>query len=316
MTGDAESLSKIWGDELYGNRPPGPQGPTGETGEPGPVGPAGPQGSTGGTGPTGPMGPMGPSGLSSSVVGPPGPQGLTGNPGPTGVPGVPGDAGPTGPTGPDGPQGIQGVPGAVGGKGTTGSTGATGLQGLAGPTGPMGPTGSVGPPGSTGPAGSTGPRGVAGSDGSTGPVGPPGAPFSYYEQGSLNTLYLASGYQNIGCTSSFVYGIYPSHLDTATNIFTVPATGIYLMSASGFTHLGPVEAGRILMQWSLSPSSGAPLYRMDVDVVNAARLGLNVGGLWHLTAGSSLYCQVYTEGGTVGASFTGCAIALALLAVA
>lgn len=242
--------------------PSGASGPSGSVGASGPTGPTGQSGSagiSGATGPTGPAGggggvsggtgatgPTGPSGAvatgstgASGATGATGTAGNTGNTGPTGAQGSGGSSGApgaTGPTGPSGATGSAGTTGTVGATGPTGASGPTGTNGAAstvtGPTGPLG-TGPTGPSGTVGSTGPTGQTGAAGT-GATGPTGTFGMPMSLsYAVGTGTTFSIPNGLTGAaGIFSGKLWDTSESAWNSATGIFTAPATGPYLFCGS------------------------------------------------------------------------------------
>ncbi len=155
------------------------------------------------------------------VQGPPGP---TGNTGPQGSQGAQGSQGLQGLAGPQGSQGIQGPQGAGGPQGAQG-VGPQGAQGGQGPIGPAGPQGSQGP------AGPTGPQGVGfGSTFASVYIADAATPVTYNY--TVNTQ-ITDWTAQIGLSNNF-----------ASNQYTVPATGIYEISAT-FDYVTTSGAGQI-----------------------------------------------------------------------
>lgn len=135
----------------------------------------------------------------------------------------------------------------------------------------------------------------------------------YFEYATLNSFTLVNGFQSMGCTPGRVFGIVPSTLTASTTMFTVPFSGVYLMSASGEA-AASTAVGRLMMQWTNTPG-GVPYFRQDLTHGVGAFAACDVGGAHLLIAGSPLYCQSYASGGYVGVGFTGLIVSLACLAM-
>lgn len=149
-------------------------------------------------------------------------------------------------------RGRRGRPGATGLAGFTGPTGAisTGNTGPAGPTGLIGPTGFSGQIGDTGPDGATGPQGIIGPTGPPGATGLQGGSFAGVTgpRGITGPTYAVEGFSSLLITtvvsnsvSSVNFteweqplGIFISNPNFVSGVYTVPITGIYLISATMF----------------------------------------------------------------------------------
>lgn len=234
----------------------------------------------GGGGPTGPTGPTG-------ATGPTGPQGIQGVPGPQGIQGIQGNPGPQGPTGNTGPQG------AVGPTGSQGNTGATGATGPASTV--QGPTGATGATGNTGPTGATG---------STGATGATGTNTTVNSMSALNTngdtITVVLGGTSIPLPNNQVLDSFT--VNGANTLFTVPATGIYMLSYNIALTASLLVSSRIVV-------NGTPLAGSIVSpTAGVSNLGVTL--LATLTTGDTVGLELFglagaavLQGGT-GASLT------------
>ena len=234
-------------------------------------------------GPTGPTGATGPTG-------PTGAAGLTGPTGDTGPTGPTGDTGPTGPTGPTGDTGPIGPTGDTGPIGPTGDTGPIGPTGDTGPTGPTGDTGPTGPTGDTGPAG---PTGIAGLAGATGPTGPTGTSVTSDSMSAANTtstvIAVVLGGTNVPLPDNQNLNTFT--VDGTNTVFTVPATGEYLISYAVATTAALLVSSRITQ-------NGAPI-AASVITPTVAASSLESTFIVPLTAGDTLSLQLF---GLLGAA--------------
>lgn len=172
----------------------------------------------------------------------------------------------------------------------------------AGPEGPQGPAGPVGPQGAKGDTGNTGPIGP------TGPVGPTGPAGTITLPGGFDPVQFSIGYSGTAvptlAASSFVTVTYgpatPSTnvgggtFDTGTGIYTVPATGRYLILARVRAEDNmPARSVGVGVHYYLDDgpyfvwrTTGAPR-----DVLTYQRVD-------SFTAGTQLRTFIYSDGGT------------------
>ena len=226
-------------------------------------------------------------------IGPTGPTGATGPTGPTGAAGLTGPTGDTGPTGPTGDTGPTGPTGPTGDTGPIGPTGDTGPIGPTGDTGPTGPTGDTGPTGPTGDTGPAGPTGIAGLAGATGPTGPTGTSVTSDSMSAANTtstvIAVVLGGTNVPLPDNQNLNTFT--VDGTNTVFTVPATGEYLISYAVATTAALLVSSRITQ-------NGAPI-AASVITPTVAASSLESTFIVPLTAGDTLSLQLF---GLLGAA--------------
>ncbi|MFT4107136.1 MAG: collagen-like protein, partial [Lacrimispora sp.] len=200
-------------------------------------------------------------------TGPTGPQGLIGPTGPVGA---------DGPTGPTGPQGLIGPTGPVGAEGPTGPTGPQGLIGPTGPAGVEGPTGPTGPQGLIGPTGPTGPIGPDGIQGPTGPTGPSVTSNSMNAQNTTGAaIVVLLGGTTIPLPNN--QNLDGFTVNGANTIFTVPATGTYLVTYQVNVTAGLLMSMRVTRNGATIPGSVfAPIVSVSAYTATTI-LTLNAG---------------------------------------
>lgn len=200
------------------------------------------------------------------MLGPTGPTGATGNTGPDGA------DGPTGPTGATGLTGANGATGPTGATGNTGADGATGPTGATGATGPTGPTGAAGINGAVGPTGATGPTGTSATTNSMNATNTTGATIAVILGGTPVPL------PNNQVLDGFT-------VDGASQTFTVPAAGTYMVTYRVSTTAALLMSARVMRNGAALPgSSFAPI----ASVSSFAATTFSA-----LNAGDTLQLQLY-----------------------
>ena len=178
----------------------------------------------------------------------------------------------------------------IGPTGPTGATGPTGPTGAAGLTGPTGDTGPTGPTGDTGPAG---PTGIAGLAGATGPTGPTGTSVTSDSMSAANTtstvIAVVLGGTNVPLPDNQNLNTFT--VDGTNTVFTVPATGEYLISYAVATTAALLVSSRITQ-------NGAPI-AASVITPTVAASSLESTFIVPLTAGDTLSLQLF---GLLGAA--------------
>ncbi|HWK53794.1 MAG TPA: hypothetical protein VNR18_05445 [Hyphomicrobiales bacterium] len=210
--------------------------------------------------------------------------------------------GPTGPTGPQGPEGPQGVAGPAGGP-----PGPTGVTGPIGPAGPAGPQGIQGPAGAQGIAGPAGPQGATGAAGATGPSGAEvleegfSAFLDSFQGATAGSLLPLADWD----TDNPYHDSTDSNFDASTGTYTVPADGLYLISAnipftdSSTASITPQQYAALVIQGPPRQDLLTGLLPKTHDATTGTLLkssSILMTGTFELRAGDSLSLVYYNLG--------------------